>query len=59
VAIALARAVATFGDWLNRGGRATINLLHVLTYAERATGRPLITIPPSGILITLEQRDLS
>jgi hypothetical protein len=37
--------------------RATINLLHVLTYAEQATGRQLITIPPPGILITPEQEE--
>jgi hypothetical protein len=38
--------------------RATINLLHVLTYAEQATGRQLITIPPPGILITPEQEEV-
>ncbi|PZV15381.1 MAG: hypothetical protein DCF21_11850 [Leptolyngbya sp.] len=38
--------------------RATINLLHVLTYAEQATGRQLITILPSGILITPEQGEV-
>jgi len=40
------------------GVRATINLLHVLTYAEQATWSQLITIPPSGILITPEQGEV-
>ncbi len=40
------------------GVRATIHLLHVLTYAEQATWRQLITIPPSGILITPEQGEV-
>jgi hypothetical protein len=40
------------------GVRATINLLHGLTYAEQATGRQLITIPPSGILITPQQGEV-
>ena len=40
------------------GVRSTINLLHVLTYAEQATWSPLVTIPPSGILITPEQGEV-
>jgi hypothetical protein len=40
------------------GVRATINRLHVLTYAEQATWSQLITIPPSGILITPEQGEV-
>ncbi|MGF1568173.1 MAG: hypothetical protein ACFCVD_08875 [Nodosilinea sp.] len=40
------------------GVRATINRLHVLTYAEQATWSPLVTIPPSGILITPEQGEV-
>ena len=40
------------------GVRATVNLLHVLTYAEQATWSQLVTIPPSGILITPEQGEV-
>jgi hypothetical protein len=40
------------------GVRATINLLYGLTYAEQATGRQLVTIPRSGILITPEQGEV-
>ena len=40
------------------GVRSTINLLHVLNYAEQATWSQLITIPPSGILITPEQGEV-
>ncbi|MFQ4140493.1 hypothetical protein PGN35_029675 [Nodosilinea sp. PGN35] len=40
------------------GVRSTINLLHVLTYAEQATWSQLVTIPPSGILITPEQGEV-
>ncbi|MBE9107825.1 hypothetical protein IQ273_00090 [Nodosilinea sp. LEGE 07298] len=40
------------------GVRATINLLHVLTYAEQAAWSQLVTIPPSGILITPEQGEV-
>ena len=40
------------------GVRATIHLLHVLTYAEQATWSQLVTIPESGILITPEQREV-
>ena len=40
------------------GVRATINLLHVLTYAEQATWSQLVTIPESGILITPEQGEV-
>jgi hypothetical protein len=40
------------------GVQATINRLHVLTYAEQATWSQLITIPPSGILITPEQGEV-
>jgi hypothetical protein len=40
------------------GVQATINLLHVLTYAEQATWSPLVTIPPSGVLITPEQGEV-
>ena len=40
------------------GVRATINLLHVLTYAEQATWSQLIAIPPSGILITPQQGEV-
>ncbi|MGF1570921.1 MAG: hypothetical protein ACFCVD_23070 [Nodosilinea sp.] len=40
------------------GVRSTINRLHVLTYAEQATWSQLITIPPSGILITPEQGEV-
>ena len=40
------------------GVRATINLLHGLTYAEQATWSQLIEIPPSGILITPEQGEV-
>ncbi|WP_017301664.1 hypothetical protein [Nodosilinea nodulosa] len=37
---------------------ATINLLHVLNYAEQATWNQLIAIPESGILITPEQGEV-
>jgi hypothetical protein len=40
------------------GVRATINLLHGLTYAEQATWSQLIAIPPSGILITPQQGEV-
>ncbi|MBE9140848.1 hypothetical protein IQ254_27230 [Nodosilinea sp. LEGE 07088] len=40
------------------GVRATINLLHVLTYAEQATWSQLIAIPRPGILITPEQGEV-
>ncbi|MGB3309372.1 MAG: hypothetical protein WBG32_05985 [Nodosilinea sp.] len=40
------------------GVRATINLLHVLTYAEQREWSRLVTIPPSGILITPEQGEV-
>ncbi|MGF1569721.1 MAG: hypothetical protein ACFCVD_16910 [Nodosilinea sp.] len=40
------------------GVRATINRLHVLTYAEQATWSQLIAIPPSGILIMPEQGEV-
>lgn len=40
------------------GVRATINLLHVLTYAEQATWSRLITVPRSGILVTPEQGEI-
>ncbi|MGF1516657.1 MAG: hypothetical protein ACFCVB_02470 [Nodosilinea sp.] len=40
------------------GVRSTINLLHVLTYAEQATWSQLVTIPPSGILITPVQGEV-
>ncbi len=40
------------------GVRSTINLLHVLTYAEQATWSQLVTIPRSGILITPEQGEV-
>ncbi len=40
------------------GVRATIHTLHVLSYAEQATWSQLITIPPSGILITPEQGEV-
>ncbi|MBE9113582.1 hypothetical protein IQ273_29860 [Nodosilinea sp. LEGE 07298] len=36
------------------GVRATINLLHVLRYAEQATWSQLVIVPRSGILITPE-----
>jgi len=47
----------TFGG-SPEGVRATINLLHVLTYAEQATWSQLVTIPPSEILITPEQGEM-
>ena len=40
------------------GVRATINLLHVLNYAEQREWSRLVTIPPSGILITPEQGEV-
>ena len=40
------------------GVRATINLLHVLTYAEQREWSRLVTIPESGILITPEQGEV-
>ncbi|WP_051158469.1 hypothetical protein [Nodosilinea nodulosa] len=40
------------------GVRATINLLHVLTYAEQREWSRLVTIPISGILITPEQGEV-
>ncbi|MGB3312010.1 MAG: hypothetical protein WA939_03845 [Nodosilinea sp.] len=40
------------------GVRSTINLLHVLTYAEQREWSRLVTIPPSGILITPEQGEV-
>jgi hypothetical protein len=41
-----------------KGVRATINLLHVLKYADQATWSQLVTIPPSGILITPAQGEV-
>ncbi|MGG6241015.1 hypothetical protein ACQ4N7_20525 [Nodosilinea sp. AN01ver1] len=40
------------------GVRDTINLLHVLRYADQATWSQLVTIPQSGILITPEQGEV-
>ena len=40
------------------GVRDTINLLHVLRYADQATWSQLVTIPSSGILITPEQGEV-
>jgi hypothetical protein len=40
------------------GVRATINRLHVLTYAEQREWSRLVTIPQSGILITPEQGEV-
>ncbi|TVQ13539.1 MAG: hypothetical protein EA368_02085 [Leptolyngbya sp. DLM2.Bin27] len=40
------------------GVRATIHQLHMLTYAEQASWSQLITIPPSGILITPDQGEV-
>jgi hypothetical protein len=40
------------------GVRATINLLHVLTYAEQSTWSQLVTIPESGVLITPKQGEV-
>ncbi len=38
--------------------RSAIHTLHVLNYAEQATWSQLVTIPPSGILITPEQGEV-
>ncbi|MBD2232850.1 hypothetical protein [Phormidium tenue] len=40
------------------GVRATINQLHVLSYADQMTWSQLIAIPRSGILITPEQGEV-
>ncbi|MBD2114283.1 MULTISPECIES: hypothetical protein [Cyanophyceae] len=40
------------------GVRATIHQLHVLNYADQMTWSQLITIPPSGILITPAQGEV-
>jgi hypothetical protein len=40
------------------GVRATINRLHLLTYAEQGHWSPLVTIPPAGILITPQQGEV-
>ncbi|MEM1310628.1 MAG: hypothetical protein AAF892_11905 [Cyanobacteria bacterium P01_D01_bin.71] len=40
------------------GVRSVIHTLHKLQYAEQATWSQVITIPKSGILITLEQGEV-
>ncbi|WP_052049478.1 hypothetical protein [Leptolyngbya sp. KIOST-1] len=40
------------------GVRSAIHQLHVLNYAEQVTWSQLVTIPPSGILITPEQGEV-
>ncbi|MFQ4136798.1 hypothetical protein PGN35_010800 [Nodosilinea sp. PGN35] len=40
------------------GVRGAINYLHLLQYAEQREWSRLVTIPPSGILITPEQGEV-
>ena len=40
------------------GVRSVIHTLHMLNYADQATGRQLIAIPRSRILITLKQGEV-
>jgi len=40
------------------GVRSVVHTLHMLNYAEQATGRQLIAIPRSRILITPEQGEV-
>ena len=42
----------------SEGVRSAINALHRLNYAEQGLWSPVLTIPPSGILLTPEQGEV-